>query len=262
MNKIRDYRPIDFRQTCAIARVVLLANPLFSDAEWKAATRETAAKQGYDEPSSEMLARAMGAVEKVVKLTLGPRPSDPHAPAPAEKSERQPLTEREWSELAQTLRMVMARSQAAQPQNVSPIALNTLEISEEAAIDQFYAEANAGQRLAALKRFAEIAIVRPADWDVNAIRAGRPSVQLHAERCFACHARSRQLHWHHIVQIQHGGSNYARNLVAICDCCHGEIHPWLKVARKQVSGFSSFMDVSIPILQMIEGYLKNGRRRA
>jgi 5-methylcytosine-specific restriction endonuclease McrA len=32
---------------------------------------------------------------------------------------------------------------------------------------------------------------------------------------------------HHIIQLQHGGSNRKANLVRICEWCHAAIHPWM-----------------------------------
>lgn len=46
-------------------------------------------------------------------------------------------------------------------------------------------------------------------------------------QCFAC-IRERMRLWHHVIQIQHGGSNRPLNRVAICEECHMKIHPWLK----------------------------------
>ena len=43
--------------------------------------------------------------------------------------------------------------------------------------------------------------------------------------CFVCgHDPD---HRHHIVQIQHGGTNGAANLVWLCRPCHERIHPWM-----------------------------------
>lgn len=34
--------------------------------------------------------------------------------------------------------------------------------------------------------------------------------------------------WHHIVTVEHGGSNNPWNLVPICHVCHRRIHPWME----------------------------------
>lgn len=44
--------------------------------------------------------------------------------------------------------------------------------------------------------------------------------------CFVCLGRPDGRH--HIIQLQNGGINSKKNVVSICDCCHSEIHPWLK----------------------------------
>jgi hypothetical protein len=46
-------------------------------------------------------------------------------------------------------------------------------------------------------------------------------------KCASCWCHE-DLLWHHIIQLQHGGSNVDSNLIAICETCHAAIHPWLK----------------------------------
>jgi len=45
--------------------------------------------------------------------------------------------------------------------------------------------------------------------------------------CFVCSQPG--FNRHHIIQLQNGGINSRRNLVILCDSCHAEIHPWLKL---------------------------------
>lgn len=246
-------RPIEFRQVCAIARVVLLQTPTISDAEWKAAVLDTCAKQGWDNPEGDMLARALGAVERATMQTIGPRRCRdvvaPQAP---------PKPDRVWSmadlkALAATVRRIQARSAGAAPVNVLAIPLERWEISEPAALDEFYRQAEA-DRLSALRRFAEIAIARPEGWDVAAIRAAAaadPSVVSRAKTCFACR-RDRPLVSHHVIQIQHGGSNYLRNRVDICDECHAAIHPWVTVQTRESSGWSRLGNAAEAVRAMVE----------
>lgn len=49
--------------------------------------------------------------------------------------------------------------------------------------------------------------------------------------CFCCGnpAQAR----HHIIQLQNGGDNRARNIVMLCHKCHAEIHPWLDSTKKE-----------------------------
>ena len=34
---------------------------------------------------------------------------------------------------------------------------------------------------------------------------------------------------HHIIQLQNGGDNRKKNIITLCNDCHEEIHPWLRV---------------------------------
>jgi len=40
--------------------------------------------------------------------------------------------------------------------------------------------------------------------------------------CFVCGGKTG--HRHHIIQLQHGGGNSKRNVVALCLGCHGDVH--------------------------------------
>lgn len=97
-------------------------------------------------------------------------------------------------------------------------------------------------RLQLLRLYAMVVVSRPAEWDARAVRAEfhrlypRPSHQ-GTLGCFSCFARGRRLHRHHVVQIQHGGSNDRRNLVSVCDTatgrgasCHQTLHLWMRPA--------------------------------
>lgn len=46
--------------------------------------------------------------------------------------------------------------------------------------------------------------------------------------CWVCQ-EEKTLFRHHVIQVQHGGSNWDLNIVKICGRCHAEIHPWLEV---------------------------------
>ncbi len=85
------------------------------------------------------------------------------------------------------------------------------------------------ERLFLLQQMSAIVISRPADWNPAAIRAeheqGGQSWS-RARECYCCHSRNR-LYRHHIIEVQHGGSNHQDNQVALCFACHKAIHPWL-----------------------------------
>lgn len=250
----RDYRQIEFRHVCAIARAVFLRQPQMTDAEWKAAVLDGCAKQGWDNPSSDMLARALGAVERSL-LETGIRRHVADAPA-AKPEPHQPdrcWTPADYRLLADTLKRIAARSAGANalPSNVSPmVAVERLDISEPAALDQFYAEAAGGDRIGAIRRFAEIAIVRPADWDYAGERSAAPR-GISVPQCYGCRVQAGPYHRHHIIQIQHGGSNYIRNIVGLCEACHADVHPWLpKANRARAHGWSSITDLAPTVLAM------------
>jgi 5-methylcytosine-specific restriction endonuclease McrA len=44
--------------------------------------------------------------------------------------------------------------------------------------------------------------------------------------CWVCRSAP-PYHDHHIIQIQHGGTNEKMNRVGLCYDCHREVHPWM-----------------------------------
>jgi hypothetical protein len=46
--------------------------------------------------------------------------------------------------------------------------------------------------------------------------------------CFAC-GRSADRIWHHVLPLNNGGTNSARNRVRVCRECHAQIHPHLPI---------------------------------
>lgn len=259
--RIREYREINYKQCCAIARNILIANPAFTDSEWKEAIKDTCQRQGYDNPATDLLTRVMSAVEYAVAKTVGPRPLvEPPQDAPG-RPEVGPPTAKEWQAMCATLKACMEHSKALAPENVVSIARERSPLDEQAIIDVFYSEASTGDRIAALKRFAEIAIDRPTDWDYEAVRLDAPRQygRLHAQTCFGCGNHDRKLNWHHIIQIQHGGSNYIRNFVAICDACHSAVHPWLPKQTRSAGSWASFADMAPGIADMIRSGIASKR---
>jgi 5-methylcytosine-specific restriction endonuclease McrA len=53
----------------------------------------------------------------------------------------------------------------------------------------------------------------------------------YADGCFSC-GRGDELAPHHIIQIQHGGSNTLRNRVPLCPTCHRTVHPWMTEPKR------------------------------
>lgn len=110
---------------------------------------------------------------------------------------------------------------------------------------RFWSEANRGhkQRIALLIEYAAI-VVGPPEPDVRA-ETSRAVRRQRSNRCFACDWPKRmagRLIWHHIIQVQNGGSSRLWNLVRLCEDCHAQIHPWLP--RPACKGWSSTLDVS------------------
>ncbi len=50
--------------------------------------------------------------------------------------------------------------------------------------------------------------------------------------CWVC--RSRSTVTHHIVQVQHGGTNVKANLCRLCDGCHAAVHPWMDASEHPI----------------------------
>jgi hypothetical protein len=256
-----DRRPIEYHQLCAMAQTVLTLRPHASDAEWKASVLDMVAKQGYGEPASdsgESLASWLPRALTQVQIALervgwrrggAPAPEVSAVPvAPATPVAPGNPTPKEWATMVATVIRVIDRSmESFGLPTMPPEARELLRITEHAALDQFYAEASVpcGDKIAVLKRFAEIAIVRESGWDVAAVRAASHNHRLIAYQCFGCGRSSRQvaLNWHHVIQIQHGGSNVLRNYVALCSVCHAAVHPWL-TASTRPKGFTSLVDIA------------------
>lgn len=256
MKAPKDRRPIESHQLRAIARNVLQTNPTITDSEWKALTKELAAKQGYDEPPPDMLERAMTSVEQAMAQTLGPRPirhqptkaakeSKPSPPDPSPSDLRQG-----WLNVAEAIRQIQG-SKPLEPLSAKPnrAPVYELQLTEEKALREFWAAAGdpAIDRLNVLRIFAEIAIVRPADWDYAGVRDGagtNPNVTLFAATgCFACGSSRQPMNWHHVIQVQYGGSNGLRNRVSICEPCHSVIHPWVNPVSRRVSNWFCLTDL-------------------
>jgi 5-methylcytosine-specific restriction endonuclease McrA len=103
-------------------------------------------------------------------------------------------------------------------------------LSERHALDCFWdAIRGHADKLHMLREMARVEVLRPDEWDRLHVRAtaDATTVMLFARECFCCGGQSPKLVWHHVIQVQHGGSNSAGNLVALCFGCHSNVHPWL-----------------------------------
>lgn len=120
--------------------------------------------------------------------------------------------------------------------------------AEQRALNAFWAAARTERRLELLMEYTFITIRRQDGWDAKALRAEHTAtnhggtVSLDRKQCFACQAVG-QLYRHHVIELQHGGSNSIRNQVPLCFECHKFLHPWLTDADRApsdaVSGFES-----------------------
>jgi hypothetical protein len=243
---MQTYKEIKFPQLCALVRSIIQKDPKIPDSEWKARTLDTLAKWGFAEPADpEMVGRAMSQVEFAVRKTLGPRPlqplvatPEPLRPKPPDFKEARTNRPAGW-DLVQRLMTKLQASASSAPLSPAPTEpREVLALTEEAVLAEFWrGAADVGKRLSLLQTFAELAILRPAEWDVAAIRAQASHHALTApDGCFVCFDRVRSFQWHHVIQIQFGGSNYLRNRVPLCDVCHGRVHPWLP-ALERTAGF-------------------------
>jgi hypothetical protein len=120
--------------------------------------------------------------------------------------------------------------------SLRPAAREVLGLTEVDALNEFWRQVRAGgDKLVLLRAFAEVALVRPAGWDYQDVRSAFQRLRFGQEGCFVCYFSETQRH--HIIQIQHGGSNYVRNFVPICSRCHEEIHPWIGTHQAKTRGF-------------------------
>lgn len=258
---MRDRREIEIRQLLGIVRAVILRDPSLTDGEWKASVREIAAKQGYSEAPGDMLDRAMSQVENALKRTMGPRPIDfPKRSNAAPATTQAPPQSRThhpvgWEIVQGLMRQLSAPSSQLSTQPAGP--RETRDVSEQEALDEFWHAANTDgcDRLALVQAFAEIAIVRPSDWNPAAVRAEAAVHTLARGKCFVCYSAS-FASWHHVIQIQYGGSNYLRNRIQLCSTCHAAVHPWLPVGSSRPSGFAPLAECQTEAFTVMQAWPK------
>lgn len=109
-------------------------------------------------------------------------------------------------------------------------------------------------RIWLLQQFAEVELLRPSEWDYYAVRQGGPGLKLTADGCFGCRKDDRKYYWHHVIQVQHGGSNAPRNLVPLCAWCHKRVHPWLEepTTAESRSGWTMVGHITDKAFAMLE----------
>jgi hypothetical protein len=130
-------------------------------------------------------------------------------------------------------------------------------------LERFWRRVGDGaDRLEMLQRFAEVKVERPRKWDRLKVREYEQG--LTAESCWCCYSRDRRTYWHHVIQVQHGGSNNPHNLVSLCNDCHRRVHPWLaeSTTLERRSGWASMFDIVTAGLDMLERALGRKQGRA
>lgn len=111
-------------------------------------------------------------------------------------------------------------------------------------------------RLELLQKMASVAVSKYA---VPKVREDsvleRRNVQRFAQGCFVCKVRARTMVWHHIIQVQHGGSSHLLNQVELCQPCHAKVHPWLVPHVTTAGGWTSAGELTRQCLPWLEQVL-------
>jgi hypothetical protein len=246
-----------FRQLCVIAREQIQADPTMTDGEWAEAIKQRLiALRFEDNLHAYEFTKAIAAVEAALTKIWGPRPVDVPKPAatdwtppqaPDATWKRNPRFSG-WASLADLTANLQGFVASAPSSSALPeaTARETRFVTEEGVLHAFYrevADPNA-DRLAIVRTYAEIAILRPTEWDPEQLRAEFEKYTRRPDGCFVCRTEGRERAVHHIVQLQHGGSNSRRNLVSLCDVCHHAVHPWLPPKTRRASAWSSLGDLA------------------
>lgn len=87
------------------------------------------------------------------------------------------------------------------------------------------------KKLELLREAAELKMFNKVPYLQRRREFDRMKWQFHSNwiLCKVCQEKTVK-HIHHIIQLQHGGTNQMKNIIGLCFDCHAEIHPWLKVA--------------------------------
>lgn len=127
--------------------------------------------------------------------------------------------------------------------DVAAITARLSELGEDSALNYFWLMMRDGAKsLTVLGWMSQVIIQRPADWNKSEIRRqhelgyGKFDVRVSKTVCYGCQATDKNLYFHHIIEVQNGGSNGVRNTVPLCFACHKILHPWLTVEPKPSRG--------------------------
>lgn len=127
-----------------------------------------------------------------------------------------------------------------------PIVERLSRLPEEYALAWFWMmQGHGAAPMDLLEVMTQVTTERPVKWDPAVIRLQHDTwvaqFGKHAgETCFGCKT-GRRLYWHHVIELQNGGSNHPRNRVSLCFFCHKQLHPWLteEPTGDRMGGFES-----------------------
>ncbi len=140
--------------------------------------------------------------------------------------------------------------------DVAAITARLSALGEDMALNYFWLMMRDGAKpLTVLGWMSRVVIERPAEWDKAAIRRqhelGLGKFRVSKTECYGCHAEDCNLYFHHIIEVQNGGSNTPRNTVPLCFPCHKILHPWLTVDPKPRRG-GGFVHLSTVMATMFD----------
>lgn len=128
---------------------------------------------------------------------------------------------------------------------------------EEQWLDFFWQSVHAHvDRADVLRKLAGVQLATPGRSERLAIRFAFRGVAVwrhRGDQCFCCFHMDRRLAWHHIIQVQHGGSNSARNMVPLCQWCHQRVHPWLEIRpEKRRTTWASIQEIVVDFFKKLQ----------
>lgn len=111
-------------------------------------------------------------------------------------------------------------------------------------------------RLELLRKMASVAVSKYA---IPHVREDsiyeRENIRTWHQGCFVCKALERTMVWHHVIQVQHGGSAHIQNQVSLCSTCHANVHPWLVPHVKTAGSWTSAGELVRQNLYQLERWL-------
>jgi hypothetical protein len=133
MRRPKELRPVEWRQLCAIARELLMADPTIDDAEWKARIKERLCRLEFDYPAKfDTIPRAMSAVERALSAKWGPRPvGQPPRPAPVQppRQEDPPWSHRRQPGAVTSIAALLANLRPSAPSETSSAISRSAQVN-------------------------------------------------------------------------------------------------------------------------------------